>query len=76
MPTPLWHNMQGSGVPAESCNYAVGDTVVSGTERGRVVALGGSAGYETIAVEWTKGQQPIKYPADAPYLRRAMPWEI
>jgi thioredoxin reductase len=54
--------------------YAVGDVVFSGAERGTVEAVGGDE-YPTISVVWSEGQKAITYPADAPYLRKGMPWE-
>lgn len=77
MPDALWDRMQGTEFPTEDVctTYAVGDTCVSGAERGTVVSVGGDE-YPTISVVWSEGQRPIVYPADAPYLRRAMPWEV
>lgn len=77
MSDALWDRMQGSGVSAEDVqpSYAVGDRVRSGDQLGTVVSVGGDD-YPTISVEWSKDQRPITYPADAPYLRKAMPWEI
>lgn len=76
MPDALWNRMQRTGVPTEDvqATYAVGDTVCSGDQRGTVVSLGGDE-YATISVVWNVGDKPIVYPADAPYLRKAFPWE-
>lgn len=55
--------------------YAVGDAIYSGTCRGRVASVSTVVG-RLIAVVWEDGDGgEIIYPMDAPYLRKAMPWE-
>lgn len=60
------------GYAPEPPACAVGDIIFSGEYRGRVVSVGADA----IGVVWSDGDGgTIVYPADAPYLRKAMPWE-
>ena len=58
--------------PAETAaTYAVGDIVRSESCSGTVVSVAES----TMEVVWSDGDSPITYPIEAPYLRKAMPWE-
>lgn len=59
------------------CRYAVGETIFSGpgTEcRGTVTKVSTVVG-RLISVVWSDGDGEIIYPMDAPYLRKALPWE-
>jgi len=65
-----------SDAPA-AAPYAVGDRVVSGNvgDLGTVVSV--DCEHNTISVAWDCGDRygEITYPADATFLRKAMPWE-
>lgn len=52
--------------------YAVGETVYSGSHPGTVVSVGET----TMGIIWCDGDSAITYPMDAPYLRKALPWEL
>lgn len=67
-----WGQPHSESVPP----HAVGSKLYSGASRGTVVSVDADAG--TVSVEWDDGKGkygPITYPADADYLRKALPWE-
>jgi hypothetical protein len=53
--------------------YAVGDVVYSGTSPNAGTVVSVDAAAATLGIDWGGG--PIVYPIDAPYLRKAFPWE-
>ena len=60
---------QSAPVPA----FAVGERVYSGDSPQPGTVLSVDAAEGTLGVDW--GEGPITYPIDAPYLRKAWPWE-
>lgn len=70
-----------SDTPGAAPTYAVGATVYSGEWRGTVVSVDREHGtidvvWSDASVEWDfEGSGAITYPADAGYLRKALPWE-
>ncbi len=56
--------------------YTVGEAIYSGACRGTVVAV--DAEKATMGVVWEDSDdgKPITYPIDAPYLQKAMPWQM
>lgn len=57
-----------------AATHAVGNVVYSGACRGTVVSVDG----DTMEIIWddSDNDSTIRYPIDAPYLRKAMPWEL
>ena len=53
--------------------FAVGERVYSGDSPQPGTVLSVDAAEGTLGVDW--GEGPIVYPIDAPYLRKAWPWE-
>lgn len=65
------------GEPPAAPAYAVGDIVYSGNSRGTVVHVSTIVA-PLVSVEWDDGKDKygaIIYPMNAPYLRKALPWE-
>lgn len=63
--------------PFETDTHAVGDTVYSGSSRGTVVHVS-TVVAPLVSVEWDDGKDKygaIVYPMNAPFLRKAFPWE-
>lgn len=55
--------------------YAVGEIIVNGAHRGRVVSV--DAENQLLEILWSDADYgPIKYPMDAVYLTKAMPWQM
>lgn len=63
----------GDAPTVEPPAYAVGSAVYSGDCRGTVVAV--DAEQATLGIVWSDGDGPITYPIEAPFLRKAHPWE-